>query len=180
MEKYVLEALSKMGKITEAQDRIKNRYSEMVEKQDFSTTVWEYWNNTIGSKNHAWSGGPLIIMSKYFAGVQPLKPGYSEILIKPDFGNLNKLSANVNTVKGTINIKAEKEEDNSLTLEINVPEKTLVAIEKLSNEYDILINNKEIYTKGKFNDNKLATFEKEDEKYVYLFLDKGKYTIVSK
>lgn len=179
MEKYVLEALSKMGKITEAQKRIKDRYSEMIEEQDFSTTLWEYWNNTIGSKNHAWSGGPLIIMSKYFAGVQPLKPGYSEILIKPNFGNLNKLSANVNTVKGTINIKAEKTENN-LTLEINVPEKTLVAIEKMSNEYDILINNKDIYIKGKFNDNKLVTFEKEDEKYVYLFLDKGKYTIMSK
>ncbi len=179
MEKYVLEALAEMGKITEVQNRIKDRYSEMIEKQDFSTTLWEYWNNTIGSKNHAWSGGPLIIMSKYFAGIEPLKEGYSEISIKPNFGSLNKLTASVNTVKGTIKLEAEKKENN-LILEIDVPEKTLVAVEKMSNEYDIIINNINIYTKGKFTNENLATFEKEDEKYVYLFLDKGKYNIISK
>lgn len=179
MEKYVLEALSKMGKIAEVQERIKNKYSEMIQKQDFSTTLWEYWNNEIGSKNHAWSGGPLIIMSKYFAGIKPLESGYSKILIKPNFGNLNKLNANVNTVKGVINLKAEKKQNN-LTLKIDVPEKTLVAVEKMSNESNIFINNKEIYIDGKFNENKLASFEKEDGKYIYLFLDKGKYNIESR
>lgn len=62
MEKYVLEALCMMGYVDDAYDRIKRRYKDMVD-EDYST-LWEYWNKD-GTKNHAWSGGPLIIMSKY-------------------------------------------------------------------------------------------------------------------
>lgn len=179
MEKYVLEAMSKMGEIEKVQNRIKTRYSEMIESQDYSTTLWEYWKNTSGSKNHAWTGGPIIIMSKYFAGIQPLKPGYSEILIKPDLGKLNKLKSKVNTVKGTIEMQAEKSDD-SLILKIDVPEKTLVAIEKMSDECDIVINHKTVYKEGDFKKNKISKFDKEDEKYIYVYLEKGKYTISSK
>lgn len=179
MEKYVLEAMSKMGEIEKVQNRIKTRYSDMIKNQDYSTTLWEYWFNSSGSKNHAWSGGPLIIMSKYFAGIQPLKPGYSEILIKPNFGNLNKLNSKVNTVKGKIEMQAEKI-DGKLNLKIDVPEKTLVAIEKLSNDCEIVINHKTVYKNGDFKKNKISKFEKKDDKYVYVYLEKGKYNIVSK
>ncbi len=178
MEKYILEAMSEMGAIESVQNRIKTRYKDMIENQDYSTTLWEYWSNTVGSKNHAWSGGPLIIMSKYFAGIQALKPGYSEILIKPDFGTLNKLKAKVNTVKGTIEMEAEKA-DTNLMLKIDVPEKTLVAIEKISKDCNIVINHRTIYKNGDFKKNNLSKFEKEDDKYVYVYLEKGKYTIVS-
>lgn len=179
MEKYVLEAMSKMGEIERVQNRIKTRYSDMIKNQDYSTTLWEYWFNSSGSKNHAWSGGPLIIMSKYFAGIQPLKPGYSEILIKPNFGNLNKLNSKVNTVKGKIEMQAEKI-DGKLNLKIDVPEKTLVAIEKLSDDCEIVINHKTVYKNGDFKKNKISKFEKKDDKYVYVYLEKGKYNIVSK
>ncbi len=179
MEKYILEAMAEMGEIEKVQNRIKTRYSEMIKSQDFSTTLWEYWSNTVGSKNHAWSGGPLIIMSKYFAGIQPLKPGYSEILIKPNFGKLNKLKSKVNTVKGIIEMEAEKT-DGKLNLKIDVPEKTLIAIEKISNNCDIVINRRTVYKNGSFKRNKLSKFEKEDDKYIYLYLEKGKYTITSK
>lgn len=62
MEKYVLDALCEMGYIDDAVARIKRRYKEMVD-EDYST-LWEYWSKD-GTKNHAWSGGPLIIMDKY-------------------------------------------------------------------------------------------------------------------
>lgn len=179
MEKYILQALSEMRKIEIVQERIKTRYSQMIESQDYSTTLWEYWQQEHGSKNHAWAGGPLVIMSKYFAGIRPLKPGFSEILIKPAFGKLNNLNATVNTVQGTIKMDAEKKEK-ELKLDIDVPSKTLVSIEKMSNDVEIEINNKKVYEKGEYKANKLATFEKEDDIYVYLFLEKGKYSIKSK
>lgn len=179
MEKYILEAMSKMGEIEKVQNRIKTRYSQMIENQDYSTTLWEYWSNTVGSKNHAWSGGPLIIMSKYFAGIQPLKPGYSEILVKPDFGNLKMLKSKVNTIKGTIEMQAEKD-DGKLNIKVNLPEKTLLAIEKVSDNCEVIINHRTIYKKGKFKKNKLCKFEKEDDKYIYVYLEKGKYTVVAK
>ncbi len=62
MEYYVLEAMCEMGYTKEAVSRIKRRYKDMV--NDPYSTLWEYWDTT-GTKNHAWSGGPLIIMAKY-------------------------------------------------------------------------------------------------------------------
>lgn len=56
MERYILEALCKLGKITEAQDRIKFRYNEMVNGEKACSTLWENWNPDIGTKNHAWAG----------------------------------------------------------------------------------------------------------------------------
>lgn len=179
MEKYILEAMAKMGKIESVQNRIKTRYNDMIKSLDYSTTLWEYWSNEVGSKNHAWAGGPLIIMSKYFAGIKPLEPGYSEILIKPDFGILNKLNAKVNTVKGAIEMEAEKK-DGILNLKLNIPEKTLVAIEKVSNDCEITINHKTVYKNGEFKKNKTSEFEKKDDKYIYVYLEKGKYNIVSR
>ena len=64
MEKYALEALCKLEKINEAQERIKLRYDEMVNGEKACSTLWENWNYDVGTKNHAWAGGPLIIMSK--------------------------------------------------------------------------------------------------------------------
>lgn len=178
MEKYILQALSEMEKIEIVQERIKTRYSQMIENQNYSTTLWEYWQKEHGSKNHAWAGGPLVIMSKYFAGIRPLKAGYSEILIKPEFGKLNTLNARVNTIQGTVEMEAEKKD--KLKLQIDVPSKVLVAIEKMSNDIEIKINNVKIYEKGIYKTNKLSTLEKEDDRYVYVFLEKGKYFIESK
>ena len=62
MEFYVLQSMCEMGHIEQAIQRMKRRYHDMVE--DEYSTLWEYWD-TEGTKNHAWSGGPLVIMSKY-------------------------------------------------------------------------------------------------------------------
>ena len=69
MEKYVLDAMCEMGYLKDALKRIKIRYKEMVEDQ--GTTLWEYWNKN-GTRNHAWSGGPLIILKKYEKQVKEL------------------------------------------------------------------------------------------------------------
>lgn len=179
MEKYVLEALCETGKIEDAQNRIKTRYKEMIESQDYSSTLWEYWDKGLGSKNHAWAGGPLIIMSKYFAGIEPLKPGYNEISIKPNLGNLNSIDAVSNTPHGEVKIKAEKN-DKKLKLNIDVPIKTRVGIEKMSENPKIKSKFKTIYFDKTNNDTNKIQFDYEDENYVYFYVDAGKYKFVSK
>ena len=119
MEKYVLEALCLIGKTKEAQKRIENRYSIMVNDEE-TTTLWEYWEKDTGTTNHAWAGGPLIIMSKYFAGISPEKPGYDVISIKPDFGNLTEIKSVVNTNHGRVEINASKKEELILKINENV------------------------------------------------------------
>ena len=106
MEYYVLEALCKMGEYEAARDRIKERYEGMV-NENYST-LWEFWDSWQGTKNHAWSGGPLVIMSKYFAGITPIEAGYEKVKIDPQYNLSHNMSCTVPGVKGLIALNYEK------------------------------------------------------------------------
>ncbi len=109
MEYYVLEPLCKMGKYEAARDRIKDRYEGMM-SEDYST-LWEFWESWRGTKNHAWSGGPLVIMSKHFAGIAPLEAGYEKVKIDPQYGLSDSINCTVPSVKGLITLNYEKDSD---------------------------------------------------------------------
>ena len=119
MEYYVLEALCKMGEYDEAYDRIKDRYEGMV-NADYST-LWEFWDAWQGTKNHAWSGGPLVIMSKHFAGITPLGAGYEKIKINPQYTLSDSISCTVPSVKGLITLDYEKVDGNYI-VDLALPE----------------------------------------------------------
>lgn len=106
MEYYVLEALCQMGEYEKARDRIKERYEGMV-CEDYST-LWEFWNSWQGTKNHAWSGGPLVIMSKHFAGIAPVEAGYEKVKIDPRYTISDSMQCTVPSVKGLITLNYEK------------------------------------------------------------------------
>ena len=119
MEYYVLESLCKMGEYKSAYERIKDRYADMV-SADYST-LWENWDMYWGTKNHAWSGGPLVIMSKHFAGVTPLEAGYEKVKIDPQYDLNNTMTCTVPTVKGLITLDYEKTAENYV-VNLTVPE----------------------------------------------------------
>ena len=108
MEKYVLDAMCKVSSMKDVQKRIKLRYHDMVEGELACTTLWEHWDYNLGTKNHAWTGGPLITMSKYMAGVRPTKPGYDEFEVAPDMGELCFIKAVIPSVKGDIKVECNK------------------------------------------------------------------------
>ncbi len=119
MEYYVLEALCKMGEYEAARDRIKERYEGMV-NEDYST-LWEFWDSYQGTMNHAWSGGPLVIMSKHFAGVTPLEAGYEKVKIDPQYTLSDSVSCTVPSVKGLITLIYEKT-DEGYNVNVTLPE----------------------------------------------------------
>ena len=119
MEYYVLEALCKMGEYEAARDRIKDRYEDMV-NEDYST-LWEFWVSWQGTMNHAWSGGPLVIMSKHFAGITPLKAGYEKVKIAPQYTLSDNLTCTVPSVKGLITLSYEKT-DGGYIVDLTIPE----------------------------------------------------------
>ena len=119
MEYYVLEALCKMGEYDAAKDRIKDRYEDMV-NEDYST-LWEFWNSWSGTMNHAWSGGPLVIMSKHFAGITPLEAGYEKVKIDPQYTISDSISCTVPSVKGLITLDYEKTTDDYV-INLSLPE----------------------------------------------------------
>ncbi len=140
MEYYVLEALCKMGKYEEASDRIRDRYEGMV-NADYST-LWEFWDAWRGTKNHAWSGGPLIIMSKHFAGITPLEAGYEKVKIDPQYTLSDSMSCTVPSVKGLINLSYEKSSGDYI-VNLTLPQGTKAV---LNVPYDVVVNiNSEVY-----------------------------------
>lgn len=102
MEYYVLEALCKMGEYSLAQQRMCERYREMID-EDYST-LWENWIKKDGTSNHAWTGGPLVIMSKHIAGIKPLTAGYGKIEIRPQYGLCESIFCTVPAVIGDIKL----------------------------------------------------------------------------
>ena len=67
MENYVLTALCEMGYKDDAYRRMMCRYQPLIQNEN--TTLWEDFFH-LGTRNHAWTGGPATILLRYFAGVQ--------------------------------------------------------------------------------------------------------------
>ncbi len=134
MEKYVLEALFKMGYEDDAFARMKERFKKMVEHPDY-TTLWEGWG--IGKEgfgggtiNHAWSGGGLTMLSQYAAGVHCFGPDC--FLIMPQPGPLKWLKSKTPTVYGDLKVDIERN-DKKCKMTVVVPKnvkQTLVYLPK--------------------------------------------------
>ena len=68
MENYVLTALCEMGYKEDALRRMLCRYQPLIDNEN--STLWEDFFH-LGTRNHAWSGGPATILLRYFVGIQP-------------------------------------------------------------------------------------------------------------
>ena len=79
--------------------RMKDRYTGMIDS--WSSTLWEEFPAT-NSNNHAWSAGPLYVLSAFVLGVRPSLPGYEEFSFLPQPGDLTNVSGVIPTVKGNI------------------------------------------------------------------------------
>ena len=146
MEYYILEALCKMGEYESAKDRIKDRYNDMM-SEDYST-LWEFWDEWRGTKNHAWSGGPLVIMSKHFAGVAPLEAGYEKVKIQPQYTLSDSMNCTVPSVKGLITLDYKKT-DGNYTISLTLPKDTN-AVLYVPNNAVVNINSEIYYQNGEY------------------------------
>ena len=155
MEYYVLEALCKMGEYEAARDRIKIRYEDMM-SEDYST-LWEFWDSWRGTKNHAWSGGPLVIMSKHFAGITPLDAGYEKVKIEPQYTLSDSLSCTVPSVKGLITLDYKKI-DGNCTVNLTLPEGTETVLYVPANAV-VNINSETFYRNGEYVNDKIGEIE---------------------
>jgi hypothetical protein len=101
-EKYVLEALCKMGRIDLAKERMLLRYDAMI--KDSKDTLYEKFDITDGTFNHAWTSGPIYIINRYIAGLKPTKPGFEEYSLSLT-NLLDSFKCSNYTVKGNIDIE---------------------------------------------------------------------------
>lgn len=161
MEYYVLEALCKMEKYEAAKSRIKDRYKDMM-GEDYST-LWEFWDSWRGTKNHAWSGGPLVIMSKHFAGITPLEEGYEKVRIDPQYSLSERMSCTVPSVKGLITLDYEKLDGNYI-INLTLPQNMKVVLRVPLNAV-VNINSQPFYENGEYvNGNSNHSIEIEENR----------------
>ncbi len=169
MEYYVLEALCSMGRFDLANARILQRYGKMI-REDYST-LWEHWFRLGGTRNHAWSGGPLVIMSKYFAGIRPTSPGWDTFVIRPQTDVCATIHCTVPTVKGYIRLDSEKT-DGVLTLQAQIPAGTTA---QLSLPYTagqtVRFAGTVVYENGRFTPADGLTFAGEEDGALVLSLE---------
>jgi alpha-L-rhamnosidase len=92
-------------------------------------TLWERWDsdNEVGSGmnsfNHVmFGGGPAAWVYKGVAGISPTKPGYAEILIKPELvGDLVTASGSVKTTRGVVSTAWTKVGGSEVDLDVTIP-----------------------------------------------------------
>jgi hypothetical protein len=125
MEKYVLEALFLMDEPVFALRRMKERYEHML-SYDECTTLFEGWwigKNSFGGGtiNHAWSGGPLTLLSQKVCGVEPTSPGFRTFRVAPQMGMLTEASTSIASVNGEIKVSVTRE-GRRMTVSVKVPE----------------------------------------------------------
>ena len=183
LEYYEEAACCIMGRSDLALDRMKKRYDCMINASigEETTTLWEYFAYGQGTQNHGWAAGPLVILSKYIAGIEPATPGYEVCRIVPDMGDLNELHVTTDTVKGTISLDATYPDDSGYALEIACENEMelIVGVEKMSENPKVKLNHRTIYKNGDAKDRKNVTFEGEDDTYLYFRITGTKLSIES-
>jgi len=132
MEKYVLESLYMMDAPEQAIERMKKRWAAQIKSP--LTTLWEGWGLGTegyggGTYNHAWSGGPLTVLSQYGAGIAPVEPGFKRFFVKPQLGPLKDIKTTVPTQYGNIVFSAKRLNSGHLKLDLTVPKDTTADVE---------------------------------------------------
>ena len=127
MEKYVLEAIFQMGDAEFALQRLRSRYDNMISNYPGCTTLFEGWDVSGGSINHAWTGGVLTLLSQRVCGIVPTSPGFASFRVRPVMGGLTDASATVDTRYGKIEV-ALKRKGGKIRMTVNVPEGTVAEV----------------------------------------------------
>jgi alpha-L-rhamnosidase len=156
MEKYILESYFIMGDESSGIERMKKRYSKMIESNH--TTLWEGWD--IGSSvygggtyNHGWSGGPLTLIHQYIAGVKASHT--NTIFIYPQLGNLSNYTSKTFCPNGFVNQQMIRN-NNKVILMIELPAITnaILGFPKVNRQAykKILVNNVQVSPKFETQD----------------------------
>jgi hypothetical protein len=98
---YWLEALCQAGLVEAAQKFIEQHWGNFARQG--ATSVWETWDMR-QSLSHAWSCGPAVLATRYFAGIRRLDDSGKRYAILPLPGLLTRMKNRKATRFGTIQV----------------------------------------------------------------------------
>jgi len=87
---------------------------------DSGTTItWEAWDQCYKTNqdwNHAWGAAPANLLPRFVLGIQPLAPGWSRAIIRPNLGALKNAEGKVPTPLGPVTVRCEQGDAFKLSL----------------------------------------------------------------
>jgi len=182
-DRWVFEALCKMGKEEYALLRMYNRYKTMIPAS--FTTLWEHYDRWWASRknafddasslNHGWNP-PVIILSQIIAGVSPEEPGWSTFHVLPKEAFLTSIKVVVPSVKGDIKVDMNKS-TSEYTINLTSPLRTkaIVGIPKVSfsSLKSIKVNGIVVWNGSYTGGVDGITFNGEDDRYIKFTANPG-------
>lgn len=136
---YEMIAMCKLGDIRAVQDYISFYWGGML--KEGATTVWERYDPDAAREEtlamygmkygtslcHAWGSGPIYLLGRYCCGVTPTDVAYKSFEVRPDFGRLSEVKAQIPVKGGIVELQLSSD---SLTVKATVPGGTLYYGEK--------------------------------------------------
>ncbi|ACU63086.1 alpha-L-rhamnosidase-related protein [Chitinophaga pinensis] len=186
-EMYIEEALFRYDP-TAAITRMKNRFTPMI--NSWSSTLWEDFteaNSNAGysSNNHAWSAGPLYVMSAYMLGIRPTQPAYAEFIFAPQPGGVTQYSGLIPSVKGNISASFSLG-SNSFTQSLIAPSGTTAIVSVPKDIFstlvaEIQVGGVTVWKNGTFSGGvNGVTFFRQDDKSVQFKVTPGSWQFTAR
>ncbi len=143
-DRWVFEALCKMGKQEYALLRMYHRYRTMIPCS--FTTLWEHYDRWWASRvdafdagsslNHGWNP-PALVLSQTIAGVSPETPGWGTYHVLPKEAFLNSIKCVVPSLRGNVTVVLKKAAA-EYSLELSSPANTTAIVGIPKNSFTTL------------------------------------------
>lgn len=185
-ERWVMEALCKMGKEEFVLLRMVDRYRDQIECR--TTTLWEHFGRWWQTKfdpnstlNHGWNS-PNTILSRYIAGIEPVKPGWGTFSVCPKEAFLKSISVGIETVKGRVNVSIDKT-DSIYTLLLSSPSETTAIVGIPTKSFTsidfIKANGSKVFDGSEYVDNDRVHWKGEKAGYLLFSVGPGDWKFVA-
>ncbi|MDW5288137.1 alpha-L-rhamnosidase C-terminal domain-containing protein [Formosa sp. PL04] len=172
-------AMCEAGYYEAALQRMHDQYKTQVNQKGL-TTLYEMFPRG-GSYNHAWNASNTVL-SKYIAGIEPTKVGWSQFQVCPNLGHLSMVKFVVPSIKGAIKVRIDSQKE-VFKLAINSPNGTeaIIGIPKINrNIKQVKVGGQVIWKNGKFiNGQKGVSWNSEDADFLKFKVAPGNWTFVA-
>ncbi|MEJ7558070.1 MAG: alpha-L-rhamnosidase C-terminal domain-containing protein [Pedobacter sp.] len=112
-----------------------------------STITLEAWDNKFKPNqdwNHAWGAAPANIIPRKLMGIEPTSPGFEDILIMPQTGDLEEAEILTPTIRGPISLKISNKKVYTLKVTLPANMRGQVYLPVLEGKTEITCNGKRV------------------------------------
>ena len=161
MSYFLHKGLCEYGYIDESMQLFKRRFDKMLHPTT-NQTLWEEWwlegSGRTGKMNYSKSRSdaqtesafPPALFAEYLLGIEPVKPGMSEIIVRHTQTDVNDIQAQIPTPQGIFSINKKSNGKESL-IKLGIPEGVIVKLDIQSyynaSKKTIKLNGKRMITK---------------------------------